>query len=182
MDGFECCTIICAAFNKITPVKLTLTHAFPCIETDARTYTYINIHNAHNLWDYTTQRSTNPIWHKYFWPTGRFHSLQKLHRRGKRYNTQTLDVPLSFSSQVTHTVNSTHVFPAVMSQNHTCISSHNRRCTHTYKDKDTQAVYCADLCLYAGWHTRFDASGADRIPLLEKRRISMATAFAVCWW
>lgn len=49
-----------------------------------------------------------------------------------------------------------------------CTQTH--RYTHVCKDKDTQAVYCAALRLYAGWHTRFDASGADRISLLEKKK------------
>lgn len=47
------------------------------------------------------------------------------------------------------------------------------KCTRTrstlYEAKDARAAYCAALSLYAGWHTRFVASGVDRVSLLEKK-------------
>lgn len=47
------------------------------------------------------------------------------------------------------------------------------KCTRTrstlYEAKDAWAAYCAALSLYAGWHTRFVASGVDRVSLLEKK-------------
>ena len=61
---------------------------------------------------------------------------------------------------------SAHAFHHTHTHTGTHTRAHTHTHTHAHTHKDAHAVYCAALCLYAGWHTRFTASGADRISLV----------------
>ena len=95
-------TIIHTSSYTIALLQVTHTHTHTCILTRvAYRHTCIDIRDTRTLWDYTTQHSTNPTRHKYMWPTGRFHSPQKLYRWGGNTAARRPWMFL-FSSQVTH--------------------------------------------------------------------------------